>query len=328
VKILGEERGDPFFLKDETGQVIVDPAKAELQSKHSRREELSDPHPLYRESCEKVKGQGERRRFIEIPILPGDSLYVMGTANPGPDGSAPLVGHDPDDDFFLISNEGESKAARTYSILGWAALGGSLVALYLLAILIQAYWKPFAYVTVGVASAPLIFFVVQLALMYTLFLYNDVIDVHQRVRRAWGMIDVELKRRCDLIPNLVTVVKAFAKHERDLQVGTAQARTGSVSEVSRSVQGQNAALRSAFVIVERYPEMKTDEVFRKLMGELQQTENRISYTREFYNNSIQSYNNRVQQFPDMILAKLGGFKPRESLSILEFEKKPIEVAVS
>ncbi|MFN2613548.1 MAG: LemA family protein [Actinomycetota bacterium] len=146
--------------------------------------------------------------------------------------------------------------------------------------------------------------------------YNRLVSLRNRVDNAWSQIDVQLKRRYDLIPNLVNTVKGYAAHEREIFEKIAEARSVAIAakSVPQQAQAENQitqALRQLFAVVENYPDLKANQNFLALQEELSGTEGRIAFARQFYNDSVMTYNNSVQQFPSRIIANMFGFKQRE-----------------
>ncbi|MEN8040419.1 MAG: LemA family protein [Actinomycetota bacterium] len=146
--------------------------------------------------------------------------------------------------------------------------------------------------------------------------YNGLVKKRNRVDTAWGHVEVQLKRRSDLIPNLVETVKGYASHERETFERVTQARGASNSASTPAEQAQadnflTSALRQLFAVAEDYPELRASENFQNLQEELSDTENKISVARQIYNDTVLSYNNTVQTIPTNIVAGLTGFKARE-----------------
>jgi LemA protein len=161
----------------------------------------------------------------------------------------------------------------------------------------------------------LIVIVVLLALL-ALFLYNGLISKRNRVENAWSQIDVQLKRRHDLIPNVVETVKGYAAHERGTLDAVVQARNAAMSASGpvAAAQAENqvtGALRQLFALSEAYPDLKANQNFLSLQEELSATEGRVAYARQFYNDAVLTYNTGIQKFPAAVIANRMGFKPRE-----------------
>jgi LemA protein len=152
--------------------------------------------------------------------------------------------------------------------------------------------------------------------------YNGLVGLRQRVKNAWSQIDVQLKRRYDLIPNLVETVKGYAAHEKQTFERVIQARSAAVSAqgVAAQAQAENVltgALRQLFAVAEAYPQLKANQNFLALQEELSSTENRISFARQNYNDTTAGYNTRVQSFPANIIARLFGFNVEEFFELEE-----------
>ncbi len=144
--------------------------------------------------------------------------------------------------------------------------------------------------------------------------YNTLVQSRNEVKNAWSSIDVQLKRRYDLIPNLVETVKGYAGHERQTLEAVVQARqqainsSGNAEERAKVENNLTSALRSLFAVAEAYPDLKANQNFLALQEELANTENKIGFARQFYNDAVKLYKNRVEIFPSNIVANMFGFK--------------------
>jgi len=152
--------------------------------------------------------------------------------------------------------------------------------------------------------------------IFLVVLYNGLVKLRNRIENAWSQIDVQLKRRYDLIPNLVETVKGYAAHERETLEAVIQARNMAVSAqgVGDQAQAENmlsGALKSLFAVSEAYPDLKANQNFLSLQEELTSTEDRVAYARQFYNDSVLSYNNKLQTFPRNVIAGMFNFETRE-----------------
>jgi LemA protein len=153
-------------------------------------------------------------------------------------------------------------------------------------------------------------------------LYNGLVRLRNQVKNAWAQIDVQLKRRHDLIPNLVETVKGYMKHERETLEAVTKARN-LAQQVSSAGAGERAkaegelssALSRLLAVVERYPDLKANQNFLALQEELTSTENKISFSRQFYNDSVLKYNNQTQMVPSNIVASMFGFKAGEFFEV-------------
>ncbi len=173
------------------------------------------------------------------------------------------------------------------------------------------------YTLVGVAVFLLFFVVVT---------NNKMVVLRERVLNAWSQVDVQLKRRYDLIPNLVETVKGYAAHERETLQKVTEARTramaaGSISEQAGAETMLSGALKTLFAVVENYPQLKADGSFQKLQDELANTEGKIAFARQFYNDIVQRYNTRLRLFPTNIVASRLGFKPADYFAVASGEER-------
>ncbi|MDH5442380.1 MAG: LemA family protein [Candidatus Nomurabacteria bacterium] len=149
--------------------------------------------------------------------------------------------------------------------------------------------------------------------------YNGFITLKNRTNEAWADIDVQLKRRYDLIPNLINTVKGYAAHESSVFQAVTQARTAAISaeqsgdpeKIAKSENMLTGALKSVFAVAEAYPELKANENFQELQRELSDTENKIQAARRFYNANVRDFNTRAESFPSNIIAKMFKFIARE-----------------
>jgi len=160
--------------------------------------------------------------------------------------------------------------------------------------------------------------------------FNRFAVLGNRIDNSLSQIDVQLKRRADLIPNLIETVKGYAKHEKGIIKEVTEARkalvsAGGIEAKVKADKRLESALKSVFAIAENYPNLKANENFLELQRELATTEDKIAYSRQYYNDSILSYNNLCRTFPGAFFAKLYGKKAREYLQIAESERKNVEV---
>lgn len=158
-----------------------------------------------------------------------------------------------------------------------------------------------------IAGALLVAFIV-----FLIATYNNLVQLRQRLRNAWSQVDVQLKRRYDLIPNLVSTVQGYAAHEKETLEEIARMRSQAMAATSVSEQSQaegmlSGALRRLFAVAENYPELKANTNFMQLQEELSSTESKIAYSRQFYNDTVQKFNTRLELFPTNLVAGMLGF---------------------
>ena len=167
--------------------------------------------------------------------------------------------------------------------------------------------------------------------IYGIVAYNGLIRGKNQIENAWSQIDVQLKRRIDLIPNLVETVKAYAAHEKDTLDAVVRARNAAISAPATPTGQAEAdsqltgALRQLFALSEAYPDLKANQNFLNLQEELTATEDRIAYSRQFFNDSVLSYNNAIQTFPRNLLAGMFNFEKREFFDAEPEASGPVQV---
>lgn len=160
---------------------------------------------------------------------------------------------------------------------------------------------------------------------YTISIYNDLVTKRNQLKSSWSKIDVQLKRRTDLIPNLVEIVKGYAQHEKETFSQVSQARASlmnarNIDDIQKSNSQLSRSLVNLFAIAERYPELKANTNFLNLQGQLQESEDKIAIYRERFNNFVLVYNNSCEQFPGNLVAQMFGFKTANFIEISEDEK--------
>lgn len=173
--------------------------------------------------------------------------------------------------------------------------------------------------------------IVVLLILWSIGLYNGLVRKRNQVKNAWSQIDVQLKRRCDLIPNLLETVKGYLTHERQTLETIARARaaavsaqaTGNVAQIGQAETQLAGALRGFYAVAENYPDLKANTNFLALQEELTSTENKIGFARQFYNDCVMEYNTACETIPTNLIARLGGFAQADHLEI----ENPAERAV-
>ncbi len=173
----------------------------------------------------------------------------------------------------------------------------------------------------------IILLIVIILVVLFIAIFNSLVVKRNRINNAWAQIDVQLKKRADLVPNLVATVKGYAKHEKTVFQKVTEARAaiskaGSIKEKAVAENLLTGALKTLFAVAEAYPDLKANENFKMLQEQLDGIESKIAYSRQFYNDSVLSYNNEIQTFPSRIVAGMFNFTKRE---YFEIEEKSREV---
>lgn len=172
--------------------------------------------------------------------------------------------------------------------------------------------------------------VIVVLLLFVISTYNSLVGLRNKVKDQWSQIDVVLKNRYDLIPNLVETVKGYAKHEKDTLNAVIEARSNAVSaktpeEEMKAAGEVTQALGKLFALAENYPDLKANENFLKLQEDLKEIEEKIRYSRQFYNDAVLTYKNKIEMFPSNIIAGIFGFKPEPFFEANDEERKNVQV---
>jgi len=173
--------------------------------------------------------------------------------------------------------------------------------------------------------------VVVVLILFVVGVYNNLVSLKLRVENAWAQIDTQLKRRFDLIPNLVETVKGYAKHEEETLEKVIAARNkltagGSVNEVANASNEVSNCLKSIFALSESYPDLKANENFNSLQVELSGTEDKIAFARQFYNDTVQKYNESIAVFPNSVIANIFKFTAKDFFEVTnEAEREAVKV---
>lgn len=318
----------PFYLRDDAGVVRVQPARAKLHTRTVFSQTCGRNDPLYYAKGPRraIMNSDHRRRFAEEAIPLHAPIYVVGTARERSDIVAPEIRHDRDAPLFLISTRTEESVRGSYRLTYWLLT-------FLAVLLGTGGWiaadvlrdrAPAGRVPVYVAAGLGVLLVALLAWLW--MAYNSMVDLRQRVRQGWANIDVQLKRRADLIPNLVAIVRGLRDHEQKLQTELAEFRSQLAATAPGAPgpdpHGCAALLR---LTVERYPELRADDAFLRLQQELVATEQRIALARAYFNHIATFYNNRLETLPDRYVAALAGLQPQPLLAATDFERAPVTV---
>ena len=321
----------PFYLQDDTGVIRIVPDRAKIEPLEVFSETCRRKDPLYYAKGPRraVSHSDHRRRFREGAIPLHTPLYVVGKARERDDIVAPEVAHDPDAPMFLISTGTEQAVTRK---LGWFVVLWSVLGLILwvagfaardgaIGIDLADRWPN--YVLVGVT------YPFPLILGWIWMVHNSFVNLRQRVDHAWSLIDIQLKRRNNIVPRVIEIVKGLRDYERTVQTELAELRSQlDPTAPGRSGPDPRGCVPINRVIMERYPELETNAAFLRLQETLVETEQRIALAREYFNDIATFYNVRLEVIPDRWISKLSRLKPRALWDAENFERAPVEVSLA
>jgi len=301
-----------FYLKDDTGAIKIDPRNASLEVDTALNVTVGRSDPLYYDKGPRraVAHSRHRRRFTETLIPLHAPIYVIGQARERQDMVAVEIAYDEEEPLYVISTRDEKQVSSGYKnqflLLG---VFGLIISLFVPMLLVEST-TPFLF-----ASG--IIYVIASFLGWSLVVYNSLVSLRNSVDQAWSTIDIQLKRRSDLIPNLVEIIEGYQEHEEEVQVQTTKLRAQTREQEKPA--GVSMLLRS---IVEAYPELEAGNQFLLLQQTLEETEQRIALARDYYNQQARFYNTRLEIIPDMYVARLGGLKPRQLWAAENFQRVP------
>ncbi|MFA5629469.1 MAG: LemA family protein [Dehalococcoidales bacterium] len=330
-KIAGKEVSAPFYLKDETGLIRIVPEKAKIENIKVFEETCTPKDILYFGKCPvgEIADTTHRRRFYESAIPLHSQLYIIGQAREREDIVAAEIAYNKNAPMFLISTRTEKQLSTSYLWGFWLwFIGGLLTALGVAAALTYIgtenstfLWEPFA------ITAAIYFLVFVLSWVFNV--YNSLINLHNRVKQGWSQVDIQLKRRHDLIPNLVSAVEGYRGYEADIQCLLGELRTQGRAPASEEDSADFKGVAPLFnIIIECYPELKASQNFLHLQKELSSTEQRIALARDYYNEIATYYNTRLEVIPDRFVAFIAGLRPRTLTDAADFERAPVQVKLA
>lgn len=322
----------PFYLRDDCGVLLVRPDGAEIEAEVVCETDCERDDPLYygKGPADSIVNSDHERRFHEVAIPLHAPVYVIGRARERDDVVAAEIADDSEAPLFLVSTRGEKQISGGYAIAFWVWLTFGL-ALCVLGFgfglpetrppALGREWVPFL-LGAGVYVVVTFFF-------WVWSVFNGLIELRNRVAAAWSEVDVQLKRRFDLIPRLEGVVQGLATHERSVQENIAALRAQRAA-TPPGVDGPDfeALGGRLIVLMERYPELKANAAFLKMQRELADTEQRIALARGYYNEIATHYNTKLEIVPERFVAALGRLSPRPLLVAGDFERAPVQVTLA
>jgi hypothetical protein len=314
----GESGG--FYIQDDTGYVWVNPEGADMDTLTMFDRDVDESDPLYyaKGPSEAVEGSTGERSFTEYGLVIGTPLFVRGRASERPDIVAAQIKHEDKADMFIITtrkaqevSEGKASAFVLWNVFG-ALLAGGFGAMLMAGA--RPDVAPFG-LLVGV-----ILYLIALGFGWVWMVFNSIVGLRNRVRQAQSLIDIQLKRRADLIPPLVACVQGFRAHEASVQTLVAALRS------QASGARASALAPMLLAVAERYPDLRAQESFDELRKNLVETEDRIALARAYYNNIATFYNTRLERVPDRYVADILKMQPEALFQAEGFERQAQQIA--
>jgi hypothetical protein len=330
-KVAGDSQSITFYLKDDTGVLQVVPEGAKIHSIKTYDETASRSSPLYfgKGPQHEIANSTHKRRFHETALPLHTMLYVLGQARERRDVVAAEIAYDKNAPMFLISTQTEKQVSSCYGrwfwlllVLGLACAIGGAVASDVLGNTDKGLsWQPFVIASFG--------FLAVLAMGWVWTVYNSLINLHHRLEQGWSQVDVQLKRRHDLIPNIVQTVEGYRDYESEMQKLITELR-GQGEATPPGVAGPDfkGIAPMLRVIMERYQELKANESFLRLQQALVDAEQRIALARDYFNDIATFYNTRLGIVPDRFVAGLARLHPLTLMSAADFERAPVQVKLA
>jgi hypothetical protein len=325
-RVAGGEESPPFYLKDDTGVIRINPEGATINPATAFDQTCTPKDGFYfaKGPSFEIANTTHRRRFHETALPLHAMLYVMGHSRERTDVVAAELARDKSALMFLISTRTERQISTGYQrwLWFWLSLGLVLVAtgavISRIATGSTVIWPPPVYTGLVYLAAA--------ALVWLWTMYNSLVNLHHMTEQGWSQVDIELKRRHDLIPNLVTTVQGYRGHEAETQRLLADLRTqGEATAPGVAGPDFKGIVPALYILVESYPELKANESFLRLQQALVETEQRVALARDYFNSVATFYNTRLEIIPDRFVAALGRFRPRPLLSAADFERAPVQV---
>jgi hypothetical protein len=324
-RVAGGSLYIPFYLKDDTGVIRIVPERATIHGVKVFDQTCSRGNPLYfaKGPASEVPNSTHRRRFLETAVPLHSMLYIVGQARVQENVVAPEIAYARDAPMFLISTRTEKQISRRYTLEFWlwfvaaAAVIGGTVAWSMLeagSIVVQS-------LVIAVGG-----FIGAALLGWLWTVYNSFINLRNMVGQGKSQVDVQLKRRHDLIPNLVKTIEGYRTHEIETQKLLAEIRTQAEASLPGEAGPDPKGIAPMLnIIVERYPELKASESFLQLHHALVDTEQCIALARDYFNNIVTFYNTRLDIIPDRFVAAMARFRPQPLMAAADFERAPIHV---
>jgi hypothetical protein len=315
--IMSGEKMIPFEVVDETGSIRVWPEGAEIEAANILHEYGHRGHPLYytKGPPHAIPNSTGKRKFTEYILPIHHDIFLVGQSRERSDRVEPEIAHDRNAPRFLISVRREEQIISGH---GWkevaAIILGAILAVGLPAYqLSQEELRIFDPIYISAYAGC---YLLIMILCGAIGVYNSLVDIYQRVKQGFSLVDVQLKRRHDLLENLIPTVQAIRTHEQDVQAVLSELR----AEYSRSGHGVG---RKLIGLTESYPELRSNQNFLSLQKELVDTEDRIALAREYYVTISNNFRQLCERFPNSIIAGMARFKPPVVLEFSAEDRRPV-----
>lgn len=315
----------PFYLNDDTGVIRIVPEGANVHGVSTFDRTCGAGDPLYfgKGPMTQIANSTHRRRFKESALPLHAMLYIMGQAHERKDVVAAEIARDKSAPLFVISTKTEKQLSSAYVWWIWlwlvlgllVTIGGAFVSRAMSTVETGVSWQPFV-LAIGV-------YLIALAVGWTWTVYNSLVTLRNRVNQAWSQVDIQLKRRADLIPNLVKCVEGYSAHEKAVQELVVELRRQTESSArGGTLKGYRHTLMA---VAERYPALKADKSFMALQKSLSDTEGRIALARGYFNDIVTFYNTRLEVIPDRFVGRMALLFRQNLLTVTDLERAPVEV---
>ena len=311
-----------FYLQDDTGLLQIQPNGAEIDAARIFSRTCGGSDPLYygKGPSNSVYGSTGKRRFVENAIPLHRNIYVMGASRLRKDVVAPEIAKDPQAPLFLISVKSEEQKSSGYQFRFW---GWYIVGLVIFA------GAPLGFSVSAELPVPWLIcllggliFSGYWSARWVVMVYNSLLALKNRVEQAWKNVDVQLKRRHDLIPRLVEVVQGYKQHEAELHEHLVMLRNEAQIAIGEAA---TACTPTVMALKEAYPDLEANTLFQNLQDELTRTEQKIALARGYYNDIVGENNERVERIPDRFFRSLARMGRRKYYEAQNFERAPIKV---
>ena len=309
-RVADGRESPPFYLKDETGVIKVDPKGARVDGEFVLRETITRRDSRYygKGPRHSVPNSRHRRRLTETLIPIHAPIYIIGQARERDDIVAPIVAYDEEEPLYVISTGGERTVSIGYRnrFLQLFTLG--LIISLLPFVLMREFISPILF-------APLAIYMTATGLGWLVVVYNSLVSLRNRVDKGWSLIDIQLKRRSDLIPRIAEIIEGSQRHEAGIHKRIMELRTQIYDQ-----ETSEAITPILISIAENYPELEAGEQFKRLQRVLEKTEQRIALARDYYNQIANFYNIRLETIPDKYISKLAALEQKPLWSGENFER--------